>query len=364
MRTLLTLADRTAVLFLGVAAGVAIGYAFADGAEETVAPPPIAPVPGTVSAVPGPIAGAMPQAPTPATAPPPPTGSASNAPAPAVGQGAVAAAVPASAPIAGCVMPPRSRLLGTVADGRRIRVGVFGDSYGDGIWSALYHLLPAKDGYEVEKFSRQSTGFTRYASLNLEQHAREQMAGNPIDIAVVSFGANDTQGVLSGNHAARLLGPEWQEIVGKRVDGFVNALRQEGAMVYWVGLPKMRKPQYDADIAGMNAFYARRMAALGVPWIETASLTVDADGQFSPYLPDGPDNERTLIRAGDGIHMSMTGYIRITRGLTAGIRRCVVTARKLAGVPDPAARAAVPIVRPPASATRATTATPRTRPPA
>ncbi len=361
MRTLLTLADRTAVLFLGVAAGVAIGYAFADGADEAAAPA-IAPVPGAAPVSSAPIAGAMPQAPTPATAPPPPAGSASNTPVPAVGQ-AAAIPIPVSAPIAGCVMPPRSRLLGTVADGRRIRVGVFGDSYGDGIWSALYHLLPAKDGYEVEKFSRQSTGFTRYASLNLEQHAREQMAGNPIDIAVVSFGANDTQGVLSGNHAAKLLGPEWQDIVGKRVDGFVNALRQEGAMVYWVGLPKMRKPQYDADIAGMNAFYARRMAALGVPWIETASMTVDADGQFSPYLPDGPNNERTLIRAGDGIHMSMTGYIRITRGLTAGIRRCVATARKLAGVPDPAAaRAAVPIVRPPAPATRATTAAPRTRP--
>ncbi|TVV73380.1 GDSL-type esterase/lipase family protein [Sphingomonas solaris] len=311
MRTLLTLADRTAVLFLGVAAGAMIGYAFA-GSGDAPAPRPAV---------------------TPAVAPPPPaTGN------PAAGPGR-----PAAAPTAECAIPFSPHLLETVAEGRKVRIGVFGDSYGDGIWSALYHLLPARAGYEVAKFSQQSTGFTRYGSLNLEDHAREQLSGNPVDVAVISFGANDTQGVMSGNHAAKLLGPEWQEIVGKRVDGFVRELRAQGAMVYWVGLPKMRKPEFDADIAGMNAFYTKRMAALGVPWIETASMTVDGNGEFAPYLPDGPSGERTLIRANDGIHMSMTGYLRITRGLAKRIDRYVAAARTMAGTdapPRPAAPAA------------------------
>ena len=179
MRTLLTLADRTAVLFLGVAAGRGDRLRLRQraGAAEVAAPPrarrrrrshrPRRPAAGT----------ALPAGPAP----------------------------PSAAPNARCRSAPR--LLGTVSEGRKVRVGVFGDSYGDGIWSALYHLLPAKDGYEVVKFSQQSTGFTRYASLNLEEHAREQLAGNPVDIAVVSFGANDTQGVLAGNHARQLLGP-------------------------------------------------------------------------------------------------------------------------------------------------------------
>lgn len=303
-----TLLDRTAVLFLGVGVGVAMGLAFAGGGEGN-APPPVPPV----QTSPG-------QAPAPAGPPHP------------------AALTPAAVPALEYMTPFSRQMLATVSEGRKVRVGVFGDSYGDGIWAALYHLLPAKKNYEVVKFSQQSTGFTRYGSLNLEDHVREQIADAPIDIAVISFGANDTQGVMAGNHAAKLLSPEWQDVVGKRVAGFVEILRAQGATVYWVGLPRMRKPSYDADISGMNAFYARKMKELGVPWIDTAPLSVDADGNYAPYLPDGPKQERILIRANDGIHMSMIGYQRITRGLAERIGHYVDAARKQAGalVPPPA----------------------------
>lgn len=302
MKSLVKLADRTAVLFLGVAAGAAIGFAFANGGEP------------------------RPEPQTAATAPPPPA----------------AAAAPPRAQMAAeveCAMPFQQQLLGTVASGGKVRVGVFGDSFGDGVWSALYRQLPAKDNFEVIKFSQQSTGFTRYKSLNLEDHAREQLAGAPIDIAVISYGANDTQGVMAGSHAAKLLSPEWQKVVGGRIDGFVRLLRAQGAMVYWVGLPKMRTESFDRDIAGMNAFYARRMKALGVPFIATEPLSVDAAGQYAPYLPDGPTQERTLIRANDGIHMSMTGYVRITRPLAKRIHAYVAAAKTMAGAQGEQAQA-------------------------
>ncbi|HWW64425.1 MAG TPA: GDSL-type esterase/lipase family protein [Sphingomonadaceae bacterium] len=313
------LLDRTAVLFLGVAVGVAMGLAFAGGEEEEA---PL-PVPATQSSAPAPASSASP----------------SSTRRPAQGQPRLADNRPvtpglgqSSDPGLDLAAPFGPHLLSTVAQGGKVRVGVFGDSYGDGIWSALYHLLPAKRQYEVVKFSQQSTGFTRYGSLNLEDHLREQIADKPIDIAVISFGANDTQGVMAGRHAAKLLSPEWQAIVGKRVEGFIRILRQQGAMVYWVGLPRMRKPSYDADIAGMNLFYARKMKELGVPWIDTAPLSVDADGNYAPYLPDGPDQKRILIRANDGIHMSMIGYQRITRGLAKRIDHYVDAARRQAGV--------------------------------
>lgn len=295
MNLLTKLADRTAVLFLGVAAGAAIGLAFTSGGEGGSAPaPPARPLAAPKMA---------------------------------------AAAQPAT--YAECAMPFQQQLLRTVASGARVRVGVFGDSYGDGIWSALYRLLPKQRDYEVVKFSQQATGFTRYAQLNLEDHAKEQLAGDPVDIAVISFGANDTQGVWADGHAAPLLSPAWREVIGRRVDGFVKELRDQGAMVYWVGLPKMRKASFDADIAGMNAFYAARMKALGVPWIETASLTVDENGDFAEYLPDGPSHAITLMRANDGIHMSMTGYVRITRALAKRIDAYVAAARVMAGAEAP-----------------------------
>lgn len=309
------LADRTAVLFLGVAAGTAIGYAFAGGGDDVreAAAVPVAAAPPPPAAEPAP-------GPAPAGTPPAPIETAAPPPAPAIPD------VPQS----------NDALAQSLVRGGRVRVGVFGDSFGDGVWSGLYRLLPASAGYDVVKYSQQSTGFTRYRSLNLEEHLREQLAGNPVDIAVISFGANDTQGVLVGGHAARLMGEEWQQVVGDRIAGYVGILRGQGAMVYWLGLPRMRKAGFDADIQAMNAFYARKMAELGVPFVATAALTVDGEGQYAPYLPDGPDGKRTLIRANDGIHMSMTGYVRITRGLAAKIRQTVAEVRPVGAVAEPA----------------------------
>lgn len=309
MRKLVALVDRTAVLFLGVAAGAAIGFAFGRSGEKA---------PERPAAKPARIAAAA------ATAPRAPH---------------------SDAPGFECALPFQQHLLDTVAAGRPVTVGVFGDSFGDGVWSALYRLLPAQDHFRVLKYSQQSTGFTRYSSLNLEEHAQAQLAADgPVDVAVISFGANDTQGVYSGGHAAALMSPEWQRVIGERVDRFVALMRAKGAMVYWVGLPKMRKASFDDDIAAMNDFYTARMKALRVPFIDIKPLTVDDSGEFALYLPDPVSHERRLLRANDGVHMSMNGYVVITRALADRIKAYVRAAKVMAGAGE-AAPAVAKLVR-------------------
>ncbi len=311
MGTFSFLADRTAVLFLGVAAGAAIGYAFADGARSerevvVLDQPPAAAAPADRGPPPSPpvIGDAPPKtAAPPDEAPPPPT----------------AAAAPVARAAAAAPPPVADRPVAAREEGV-IRVGVFGDSFGDGVWSALYRLLPPKDGFRVTKFSQQSTGFTRYRRLNLQEHDEAQIAASPVDIAVISFGANDAQGVYDGGHGYALMSKGWQEVIGRRIDAYVAMLRAHGAAVYWVGLPKMRDAAFDADIAGMDAFYQARMRALGVPFIDVRPLTVDDAGQYAPYMSEDGSGARKLFRANDGIHMSMNGYIRITKGLAQRIR--------------------------------------------
>ena len=315
MRKLVALADRTAVLFLGVAAGAAIGFAFGRGGEKLPLRPPSKPAPTAV---------------------------------------ATSAAARGDAAGFECALPFQQHLLDTVTAGRPVAIGVFGDSFGDGVWSALYRLLPAQERFRVLKYSQQSTGFTRYSSLNLEEHAQAQLAADgPIDVAVISFGANDTQGVYAGGHAAALMSPDWQRVIGERVDRFVALMRSKGAMVYWVGLPKMRASAFDDDISAMNDFYTARMKALRVPFIDIKPLTVDDAGEFALYLPDPVSHERRLLRANDGVHMSMNGYVVITRALAARIKAYVAAAKVMAGVgeaapatPPPVHLAAPDAVRP------------------
>src|SRR4051812_11928123 len=103
MNWLRILLDRTAVLFLGVAAGAAIGYAFGTGNETKDA----------VSLAPQ----AAPTSASPAIAPPPPTaasaGSASVVP-PAAASGPAAAPAAAAAADPVPVDPPTDQLAATV----------------------------------------------------------------------------------------------------------------------------------------------------------------------------------------------------------------------------------------------------------
>jgi uncharacterized protein len=230
-----------------------------------------------------------------------------------------------------CAAPAQRALISTLRARRSIRVAVFGDSYGDGVWSGLQRQLKPADGYEVIKYSQPASGFTRYRTLNLETHAAEQLGNENINVAVISFGANDVQGIITdeGKHAP-LMGDLWKAQIGKRIERYVALLRKHNALVYWVGLPPMRDPVFEAQVSAINAFYASEMARLGVPFLDSRAVVSDAKGAYAAYLPDPKTGERTLVRAGDGIHMSMTGYVWITRSLAGRIRDYVDATRPIA----------------------------------
>jgi len=307
MKWLRLLLDRTAILFLGVAAGAAIGYAFGTGSQRNEAvslAPEAAPVVAPRSVAPPPPAGAAaPAAPSPKGTVAEPTGEGDRA-----------------------ADQPSAQMAATIKGGGQIHVGVFGDSFGDGVYSALYRLLPGKAGFQVDKYSQPSTGFTRYRRLDLEQHDDQQIDGQSLDVAVISFGANDAQGVCDNGHCGALMGTFWQRVISARVESYVAMLRRHGAQVYWVGLPVMRDPAFDADARAMDEFYRGLMARLDVPYIEIRRLTADAQGQYQAYYLD-KDGTPKLFRAGDGVHMSMNGYIRITKGLADRIRASVAAAK-------------------------------------
>lgn len=288
------IADRTLVLFVGLAVGAVIGgsfFGFRSGPAP--APQPVTTVQLPAQETPG--------------APRPP-------------QAGVVAPEPAAT--------PSPNLTRAVAEGRQLHVGVFGDSFGMGLWQGLYLQLKDDKSFIVHDFGKQATGFTRYAKLDLLKDITGKVDQQPVDIAVISFGANDAFDIYADGVAAKYMTPEWQAIVGRRVDAIIQLLRDRGAQIYWVGLPRMRDPEFDAKITQMNSFYRARMAALGVPFIDTVPFSVDAQGQYSPQLFDPATGKTEMARASDGIHMR-TGqaYGILTRGLSGRIRDTVTAAK-------------------------------------
>ncbi len=290
------LADRIVVLFMGVGVGVMITLAYGGGGTLRLGAAAVA-------------AGAARTQPVAKGRPAPP---------------------PAPAPVCAPALPPR--LAVRIARGEPVTVGVYGDSFGQGVWAALHAML-AKDNITVLEASREGVGFTRYQTLDLERAAAEGLAAQPVDIAVIMIGANDTQGVFddAGHHAYALMTPGWKGVYGGRIERFVKQLRGQGALVYWIGLPVMREANYDRDVAALDDFLSDKMAALCVPFVPTRALSADPRGQFNLYLPQPGEAAPPRMRANDGIHMTFAGYERLARPVADRIHADLAAAAALTG---------------------------------
>ena len=241
---------------------------------------------------------------------------AASAPPPAVVPAPVAA-VPATAaaPAMARVTPLNARL----AEGP-LRIGVFGDSMADGLYAGLYRDLQDQPNVSVTKFSQVSTGLSRYDYVNIHAKTRAQLDEHPVDVAVMLFGTNDAQGIDTGD-TVHIFGTDgWKAAYARRIDDLVALLRSRNVVVYWVGLPRMKRDSFDGRMMLINEVVEARMRALEVPWIETVGLTSNADGGYEAYLPNA-GGRRVLMRADDGIHMSMAGYLRMSEAVAARLKR-------------------------------------------
>ncbi|MGZ9103829.1 MAG: SGNH/GDSL hydrolase family protein [Rhodoplanes sp.] len=256
--------------------------------------------------------------------------SAPPARAPALGPVAPTAPVAPAAPVLPAVTPLDARL----AQGP-LRIGVFGDSMADGLYAGLYRDLQHTPNVTVSKFSQVSTGLSRYDYVDIQAKTRGQLDEQPVDVAVLMFGTNDAQGIEMDGQIHPFGSEGWKSAYAKRVDDLVALLRSRDVAVYWVGLPRMKRASFEAKMTLINAVVQDRMQALGVPYIETTDLTSNDEGGYEAYLPTD-SGRRTLMRANDGIHMSMAGYLRLSAPVTARLKRDAGLDRSAASARSPA----------------------------
>ncbi len=257
-----------------------------------------------------------------------------SAPAP---QAAAPEPLPVAAP---AVDSNQAALRAALARGDGLTIGVFGDSMADGLWAGLYRELQDMPDVRLVRLSQPSTGLARYDYVNVQHRTAEQLDQQRVDIAVFLIGTNDRQ-AMQGDGQIHVYGEAaWREAYGRRVDALAGLVRQKGAAVYWVGLPRMRSERADAGADLVNDIFAARAAAGGFPFIDTAPVTSDANMQYAAYLPTGPGGARQLARAQDGIHMTMNGYFVLARPLEERLRADIEEAR--AAVAGPSVSATPP----------------------
>jgi hypothetical protein len=232
---------------------------------------------------------------------------------------ASAPAVSAPLPVAPPAVPAVTPLSARLARGP-LRIGVFGDSMADGLYAGLYRDLRDEPKATVTKFSEVSTGLSRYDYVDIQAKTQRQIEETPIDVAVILFGTNDAQGI-SLDGVIHDFGTEgWKAAYATRIDDLVTMLSGRDVAVYWVGLPRMKSGRFDGRMGLINEVVEARMRALGVPYLETTGLTSNEEGGYEAYLPNTA-GRKVLMRANDGIHMSMAGYLRMSGPVAERLRR-------------------------------------------
>jgi hypothetical protein len=126
------------------------------------------------------------------------------------------------------------------------------------------------------------------------------------EVIVVHLGANDGAPIRVSGGVLEVGSPEWMEAYESLVTAFMDQVAAAADDVYWVGLPPMLSPSYDARVRRFNALYARLAAERPrVRYVPSYGLLA-VGGAFAAVLP-GADGSRRTVRDPDGVHYTAGG---------------------------------------------------------
>jgi hypothetical protein len=187
------------------------------------------------------------------------------------------------------------------------RILLVGDSLMQGLGPSMQALF-RKRGISVVSAAKPATGLTNRQFYSWEQHLPVLIEQHKPDTVLFLLGANDIQGMRAGGRTVVFGTRPWIQEYQARI---ANLLELAGdARVFWVGLPRMRSAGYDKNVRMLNALFQETVAHFGGTYVSTEEVFGSRGEPYSPYVYK--DGKRVLVRAGDGIHMTMKGYEMIT----------------------------------------------------
>lgn len=191
------------------------------------------------------------------------------------------------------------------------RILILGDSFiavGGGIGNPLEsELLKYKD-LEVKRLGKVSSGLSRPEYFNWNLTAEELISQSNPKVAIMMFGSNDNQGLVTSEGKVISYGKEgWNEEYSKRASDFLNIFEKNNITVFWIGLPVMKEENFSKKMQNLNLIYEAEVKKhKNSYFIPTWDLLDDGQGNYTAYLPD-ETGQYKLARVSDGIHLQFFG---------------------------------------------------------
>jgi hypothetical protein len=188
---------------------------------------------------------------------------------------------------------------------RPLRVWVAGDSLAEVPGEGLERIAPP-DVKVLPIESRLSTGLARPDLYNWYTRFGHVIESVHANVAVLSFGADDAHGYMTGVPKGGTIGPlgspSWNAEYRRRVAGVTRELNAAGIYVVWLGLPIPAGPGFRRSFPVVNRVLESvvREYPRTATFVDTWHLLAGAHDRYTAYLRVG--GKLTLMRLPDGVH--------------------------------------------------------------
>lgn len=191
------------------------------------------------------------------------------------------------------------------------RVSIYGDSLTAGFGGILKSTLD-REGMTTFLATKGSSGLSQPRFFDWPNHLNVWVPQENADVVVIGLGANDGQDVYVNDVSYSTNDPEWAVEYQRRVAEVITLVTSQGRSLVWVGTPDAKAKGFRNNLsilrtATKNAVEATRKTGADVVYIDTWSLFLGLDGNYSQYVIDPIDGERKKSRDSDGFHLSLAG---------------------------------------------------------
>ena len=191
------------------------------------------------------------------------------------------------------------------------RILILGDSFiavGGGVGNPLESELLKYKEVAVKRLGKVSSGLSRPDYFNWNLTAQELISQFNPNTAIMMFGSNDNQGLVTSDGKVISYGKEgWNEEYSKRVSDFLEIFEKNNITVFWIGLPVMKEKYFSERAQNLNAIYETEVKNhKNSYFVPTWDLLDDGQGNYAAYLPD-EKGQYKLARVSDGIHLQFFG---------------------------------------------------------
>lgn len=192
-----------------------------------------------------------------------------------------------------------------------LRVLVAGDSLSGYLGPALSDVL-ADMPVDIIQNQQVGTGLARPDVVDWPATLTQSMDADDPDVVVMFIGGNDDQDLRTADGWLPITRhDEWTEEYQRRIAQLMDITARPGVSVYWIGLPAMGKASLNAQVDTINRLIRTEAEARPhqVTYVSAGDALNGPDGGFTAYLPGA--NGDVQVRAGDGVHPTMAGMMRI-----------------------------------------------------